>query len=45
MSRAALTGLAAVAALAESLDLRRVATTDRRRFNPLAARLDLDLVP
>lgn len=36
---------AAVAALAESLELRRVATTDRRHFNPLAARLELDLVP
>jgi predicted nucleic acid-binding protein len=36
---------AAVAALAESLDLRRVATTDRRHFTPLAARLKLDLVP
>lgn len=36
---------AAVAALAESLELRRVATTDRRHFTPLAAGLKLELVP
>lgn len=36
---------AAVAALAETLDLRRIATTDRRHFDPLAAKLSLQLVP
>jgi predicted nucleic acid-binding protein len=36
---------AAVAAVAESLGLRRIATTDRRRFEPLAAALDLEIVP
>lgn len=35
----------AVAALAESLTLHRIATTDRRHFEPLAALLKLELVP
>jgi len=35
----------AVAALAESLALPRIATTDRRHFEPLAALLKLELVP
>lgn len=35
----------AVAALAESLTLPRIATTDRRHFEPLAALLKLELVP
>lgn len=36
---------AAIAALAESMGLVRVATTDRRHFEPLAAHLGLVLVP
>jgi hypothetical protein len=36
---------AAVAALAEALGLSRIATTDRRHFEPLAAALSLDLFP
>ena len=36
---------AAIAALAESMALKRIATTDRRHFEPLAALLRLDLVP
>ena len=36
---------AAVVALAEALDLRRIATTDRRHFDPLAKALSLELVP
>jgi predicted nucleic acid-binding protein len=36
---------AAVVALAETLGLPRVATTDRRRFAPLAAALSLQLLP
>jgi uncharacterized protein len=36
---------AAVAILADTLDVRRVATTDRRHFAPLAARFSLELVP
>ena len=36
---------AAIVALAESLGLSRVATTDRRHFEPLAAAFALDLVP
>lgn len=36
---------AAVAVIAESLGVTRVATTDRRHFEPLAAALSLDLVP
>lgn len=36
---------AAVAALAETLGLSRVATTDRRHFAPLAAALSLELLP
>jgi hypothetical protein len=36
---------AAVVALAETLGLSRIATTDRRHFEPLAAALRLDLVP
>jgi predicted nucleic acid-binding protein len=36
---------AAVAALAESMALTRIATTDRRHFEPLAALLKLELVP
>jgi uncharacterized protein len=36
---------AAVVALAETLGLPRVATTDRRHFAPLAAALSLELVP
>jgi hypothetical protein len=35
----------AVVALAETLGLPRVATTDRRHFAPLAAALSLELVP
>jgi predicted nucleic acid-binding protein len=34
----------AVVVIAESLGLRRLATTDRRRFEPLAAAFALDLV-
>jgi predicted nucleic acid-binding protein len=36
---------AAVVALAETLGLSRIATTDRRHFEPLAAALSLDLFP
>lgn len=36
---------AAIAALAESLGLRRIATTDRRHFDPLAEALGLTLLP
>lgn len=36
---------AAIVALAETLGLSRVATTDRRHFAPLAAALSLQLVP
>ena len=36
---------AAVVALAEALDLRRIATTDRRHFDPLAKALSLELAP
>ena len=36
---------AAVAALAETLGLSRIATTDRRHFEPLAAALSFELLP
>ncbi len=36
---------AAIVALAETLGLSRIATTDRRHFNPLAAAFSLQLVP
>lgn len=36
---------AGIVALAESLGLKRIATTDRRHFDPLAAALALELVP
>ena len=36
---------AAIVILAETLDVPRVATTDRRHFTPLAARFSLELVP
>jgi uncharacterized protein len=36
---------AAVVALAETLGLTRIATTDRRHFEPLAAALSLQLIP
>lgn len=36
---------AAVVAIAESRRLRRIATTDRRHFGPMAAGLSLELVP
>ena len=36
---------AAIAALAETLGLSRVATTDRRHFPPLAAALSLEILP
>jgi predicted nucleic acid-binding protein len=36
---------AAIVALAETLGVSRVATTDRRHFAPLAAALSLELVP
>lgn len=36
---------AAIVALAESLGLSRVATTDRRHFDPLAAAFSLQLLP
>jgi predicted nucleic acid-binding protein len=36
---------AAIVALAEALGLTRVATTDRRHFEPLAAALSLQLLP
>jgi uncharacterized protein len=36
---------AAIATLAETLGLSRIATTDRRHFAPLAAALSLELLP
>ena len=36
---------AAIAALAESLKIPRIATADRRHFEPVAARLSLELLP
>ena len=36
---------AAIVALAETLGLSRIATTDRRHFTPVAAALQLELVP
>lgn len=36
---------AAIVAIAESMDQRRIATTDRRHFEPLAKALALELVP
>lgn len=36
---------AAVVALAETLGLRRIATADRRHFDPLASALKLELLP
>lgn len=36
---------AAVVAIAETTGIRRIATTDRRHFDPLAAALDLELLP
>lgn len=36
---------AAIVALAEALGLSRIATTDRRHFDPLAASLSLTLLP
>ncbi len=36
---------AAIIALAETLGLSRIATTDRRHFDPLAAALSLELLP
>jgi uncharacterized protein len=36
---------AAVAVLAKSSGIRRIATTDRRHFEPLAAALSLELLP
>jgi predicted nucleic acid-binding protein len=36
---------AAVVALAETLGLSRIATTDRRHFEPLAAAFQLELLP
>jgi len=36
---------AAIVALAETLGLSRIATTDRRHFSPLAAALSLQLLP
>jgi predicted nucleic acid-binding protein len=36
---------AAIVALAETLGLSRIATTDRRHFDPLAAALSLELLP
>ena len=36
---------AAVVAIAESLGLSRVATTDRRHFEPLTAALSIEIVP
>lgn len=36
---------ASVVAIAESLGLRRIATTDRRHFDPLAKVLELELLP
>lgn len=36
---------AAVVAIAEAMQVRRIATTDRRDFDPLAAELGLELLP
>jgi uncharacterized protein len=36
---------AAIVALAETLGLRRIATTDRRHFDPVASALKLELLP
>jgi hypothetical protein len=36
---------AAVVAIAESLDMSRIATTDRRDFEPLARALSLEILP
>ena len=36
---------AAVLAIADSLDVRRIATTDRRDFGAVAEELSLELVP
>jgi uncharacterized protein len=36
---------AALVAMAETLGVSRIATTDRRRFTPLAAALSLELLP
>ncbi len=36
---------AAIVALAETLGLSRIATTDRRHFGPVAAALSLELIP
>jgi predicted nucleic acid-binding protein len=36
---------AAVVAIGEALGVRRIATTDRRHFDPLAAALSLELLP
>jgi predicted nucleic acid-binding protein len=36
---------AAIVAISEFLDLPRIATTDRRHFAPLAAALELELLP
>ena len=36
---------ASIVAVAESLGLKRIATTDRRHFEPLAAALSLQLLP
>jgi predicted nucleic acid-binding protein len=36
---------AAVVALAEALELPRIATADRRHFEPMAAKLGLELLP
>jgi predicted nucleic acid-binding protein len=36
---------AAIVALAETLGLRRIATTDRRHFDPVAATFSLELLP
>jgi predicted nucleic acid-binding protein len=36
---------AAIVALAESLKVPRIATADRRHFDPVAARLSLELLP
>jgi len=36
---------AAVVAIAEARDLRRIATSDRRHFSPMAGPLSLELVP
>jgi hypothetical protein len=35
----------AIVALAATLNVPRVATTDRRHFTPLAARFSLELLP